>query len=94
MTTNTTSPQALILSLNQQVQWTVASAMSWEDKYDLIFNQNCSRKVFAAFSELNLRFDYYDPDADYEDDVLAFANALKARIEELAPLFEPFRTPV
>ncbi len=71
----------------KQVRAVVASNISWDDKYDLIFNPRCSRKVFAAFRELNLRFEYYDPDSDYEDDVRAFANAFEERMTALEPYF-------
>ncbi len=33
--------------------------------------------------ELNIRFDYYDPDTSYEEDALAFSNALNEKVEEL-----------
>ena len=35
---------------------------------------------------MNLDFDYYDPDAEYKDDVLAFVNAVNDRIKKLSPL--------
>lgn len=41
------------------------SDLDWNTKYDLIFSADVSRKV---------KFEYYDPDTDYEDDVKAFMN--------------------
>lgn len=51
--------------------------LEWEDKYDLIFSDNISKKVFEICS-----MDYYDPDTSYEEDVMAFVNALKRKIED------------
>jgi hypothetical protein len=45
----------------------IASDLEWEEKYDMIFSEEVSRK----FS-----LDYYDPDTSYEEDVMAFMNAL------------------
>ena len=50
----------------------VSSNLSWEAKYDLIFSPELSRRVFEL-----ARFNYYDPDATYEEDVMAFFNAFK-----------------
>lgn len=49
----------------------VESDFSWEVKYDLIFNEEVSRK----FSSIARGFDYYDPDTSYEEDVMAWYNA-------------------
>jgi len=51
----------------------VASDMSWEAKYDLIFSPEISQKV----CELARGFDYYDPDTTYEEDAMAFFNSFK-----------------
>lgn len=45
----------------------IASDLDWEEKYDMIFSEEISRR----FS-----LDYYDPDTSYEEDVIAFMNAL------------------
>ena len=45
----------------------IASDLEWEEKYDMIFSEEVSHK----FS-----LDYYDPDTSYEEDVIAFMNAL------------------
>lgn len=44
--------------------------IDWELKYDLIFNENVSRRVFSL-----TQLDYYDPDTTYQEDVTAFMNA-------------------
>ena len=45
----------------------IASDLEWDEKYDMIFSEEVSRKF---------NLDYYDPDCGYEDDVMAFMNAL------------------
>lgn len=46
-----------------------------EQKYDKIFSEQVSRKVF---SQLNL--DYCDPDTTYKEDVDAFMNAFNSKM--------------
>lgn len=41
----------------------IASDLDWDQKYDLIFSKDMSRKV---------EFDWCDPDMDYQDDVMAW----------------------
>lgn len=72
-----------LLNLNNKVQQLIKEDVDWEIKYDLIFSKNVSRRIFTLLSELNIRFDYYDPDTSYEEDALAFANALNEKVEEL-----------
>jgi hypothetical protein len=48
----------------------VDSDMSWEDKYDAIFSDRISKRVFSL-----LHLDYCDPDTTYEEDVMAFVDA-------------------
>lgn len=72
-----------LINLNEKVQRLITEDINWEIKYDLIFSENVSRKVFNLMKELNIRFDYYDPDTSYEEDSLAFSNALNEKVEEL-----------
>ena len=51
----------------------IASNMSWEAKYDLIFSPEISQEVF----KLSRDFDYCDPDTTYEEDVMAFFNSFE-----------------
>lgn len=44
--------------------------LNWEVKYDKIFSDKISKKVFSKIS-----LNYYDPDTTYEEDVTAFVNA-------------------
>lgn len=41
----------------------VASDLEWNEKYDMIFSDEVSRK---------LKFDWCDPDSGYDDDVRAY----------------------
>lgn len=73
-----------LASLNEKVQKLVTQDdVDWELKFDLIFSPEVSRRIFQLFSELNVSFDYYDPDTSYEEDVQALANALEEKMQEL-----------
>lgn len=60
-----------IENINDKAQNIINSNKSWETKYDLIFSDDISNKVHEL-----IHLEYYDPDTSYEEDVLAFANAL------------------
>jgi len=51
--------------LHKRAKRIIASDLEWNQKYDLIFSEEMSDKV---------KFDWYDPDMDYEDDVMAWMN--------------------
>lgn len=70
-----------IYDLHKKAQQIVASDMSWEQKYDLIFNQEMSKEVFAWFKNFGFPMDYYDPDSSYEEDVCAFMHAFDESVE-------------
>lgn len=59
------------------------SDMSWETKYNLIFSKNISGVFYALLEEINEHFNYYDPDCDYDDDVIAFISAINEKIEDI-----------
>lgn len=59
------------------------SDMPWETKYKLIFSKNISRRFNELIEEINEHFSYYDPDSDYDDDVIAFMSAMNEKIEEI-----------
>ncbi len=63
--------------LQIQVNEIFNSEVSWEVKYDLIFSEQISRRVFTL-----IKLDYYDPDTSYQEDVTAFVNAFN---EKMAP---------
>jgi len=52
-----------------------AKDLEASEKYDMIFNDNVSRKVYHLF-------DWADPDTTYEEDVAAFMIAFKEYIED------------
>lgn len=54
------------VAIYERAKKIAACDLSWKEKYDMIFSKEISQK---------LDFDYYDPDSDYDDDVLAFMNA-------------------
>lgn len=60
-----------LLELHMKAKEFVESDLSWEAKYDLIFSETLSKRVF----QIARGFDYYDPDSSYKDDVMAFYNA-------------------
>ena len=43
--------------------------LDWEEKYDLIFSKDLSKRVFAIAKDSGA---WYDPDTTYEEDVNAF----------------------
>lgn len=51
--------------------------LDWDEKYNFVFSEHISKQIFKALPELS----YYDPDSDYQDDVLAFYNAVKNELE-------------
>jgi hypothetical protein len=51
----------------QRAKRIISSDLGWDEKYDMIFSEEISRKF-----SLN----YYDPDTSYEEDVMAFMRAL------------------
>lgn len=76
-----------LVKINTKVQRLINEEdVDWELKYDTIFSPNISKKVFALMKELNINFDYYDPDTSYEEDVRAFSDALDSKIEELSKI--------
>jgi hypothetical protein len=70
-----------IIKINNKIQKIINNAgLTWNEKFDKIFNEEISGKVFS-FIELP----YLDPDTSYEEDVLAFANALNDYVNEKFP---------
>ena len=51
--------------LHKKAKKIITSDLEWKEKYNLIFSEDMSDKV---------KFDWYDPDMDYEDDVMAWMN--------------------
>jgi hypothetical protein len=53
-----------------QTEIIIESDLSWEEKYDKIFSNEISRRVYSMTSH-----NWYDPDTTYEEDVMAFYNS-------------------
>lgn len=60
----------------------------WDLTYSLVFSENISRRTRALFNELNINFDYYDPDTSYEEDVRAYADALNEKVSSIKTLID------
>ena len=75
-----------LLNLNSKIQRLMnedEKVINWELKYDLIFSEEVSRKVFFLVKELGTSLEYYDPDSSYEEDLRAFSEALASKLVEL-----------
>ena len=57
--------------LYKQAKRIITSDLDWDQKYNLIFSDDMSMKV---------KFDWCDPDMDYEDDVMAWMNGFDEHI--------------
>jgi hypothetical protein len=53
--------------------------LDWEQKFNLIFSFDISQKIYNS----EYRFDYYDPDTTYEEDVTAFMNAFRVKMRDI-----------
>lgn len=50
---------------------------AWETAYDLVFSKTGNRVISQCLAALDVSFaDYYDPDTSYQEDVLAYVEAL------------------
>lgn len=58
------------------------STASWEIKYDAIF----AMKIHHLIRESGFTFDWYDPDASYEEDVTCYFRALEQFKDNLGDL--------
>jgi len=47
--------------------------LDWDQKYHLIFSDEISMKT---------KFEWYDPDMDYDDDVIAYMEAFKDHMKD------------
>ena len=57
----------------------------WKRCFEFVFSDQCSTRIRALLDQLNISFDWYDPDMGYDDDVQAYGNALKRLREEITP---------
>lgn len=70
---------AELRDLQAQVNEVFVSGLSWETKYDLIFSERLSRRVFGI-----IHLEYYDPDTSHQEDVTAFVEAFNEKMEEVS----------
>ncbi len=61
----------------------LASCLPWDAKYRLVFNDNCSGRLYAIAQEMQRAIDWLDLDADYEDDVRAFQRGVTDLVSAL-----------
>ena len=82
--------------IREEESWVVISNAYWETAYEAVFGT--SKDVHSALRALNTRLEYYDPDTTYEEDVRAFVDALREKVEQLehvlgdSPLFSQNQT--
>lgn len=72
------------VEISYEIKKIINSSLDWEMKYDLIFCDEISEEIFNSSIEL----DYDDPDASYEEDVMAFANSVIKKANILRQLIE------
>lgn len=53
------------------------SETDWEKVFDEVFSDAVSKRVAQIARDLNISFDYYDPDTSYKEDATAFIDALR-----------------
>lgn len=56
---------------------------NYEPAYDMIFSDRISRRVYFLAEKARNRFEYCDPDCDYDDDCLAFVSALEEYVKNM-----------
>ena len=86
MTTNLKSDYQAIIQSIFLLHHIAYSEVSWRTKFELVFAQADSIK--AAIKEVGIELEWYDPDEDYEEDLMAFIKALDEIGEELAIVLE------
>lgn len=52
----------------------------WDVTFHLVFNDHISHRARQLFDELNITFEWYDPDTSYQEDVMAYADALNEKV--------------
>ena len=83
-------PASIVVhNINQRVQYWVDQGKilarqdpegdgyeTWKEVFDQVFCDDISMRAFDMCRKAGSPLDYYDPDTSYEEDVLAFAQAL------------------
>ena len=55
----------------------------WRDAYHMIFSSAISQRLAALRTSLGITFNYFDPDASYEEDVRAYVSAWREKLRVL-----------
>jgi hypothetical protein len=76
-----TTTKLQLLSDIEEIEKIIDSDCDWEYKYDRVFGY--TKNIRVLLDELNILFDYYDPDTSYEEDVMAYIRALRSVKENL-----------
>jgi len=53
-------------------------SIEWERAYDKIFSQDVSKRALSIY-----RFDWYDPDTTYKDDLMHFMWGFEEAVDEV-----------
>jgi len=78
-----------LLVLHARVRGLVDKALEqkdtqvWHDTFDKVFSEDNSARIWELLRQFDVDFDYYNPDMDYDDDVLAFWRAFDEHIQKL-----------
>jgi hypothetical protein len=88
--TSPVSGKGELLVLHARVRALVDKALEqkdsrvWSETFDAVFSDNLSRRIRELLRQFDVDFEYYDPDMDYDDDVLAFWRAFDEHIQKLS----------
>lgn len=83
----TTRILAELRQLAATVEQIVGSTADWKTKYDLVFSDNVCVRIRQLLDELGCSLNYYDPDTTYEEDLRAYADALKEKMVQINAAF-------
>lgn len=78
----------LVELCNKIIEISEDNDLTWEDKYGLIFRTQYTDIFYDMLTEINIKFEYDDPDADYEEDVEAFIYALKENLNRFTSIMK------
>jgi len=70
--------EQIFIKLADYVKTIAESDEDWEAKYDKIFNDDVSSRMYKL-----VHFHPYDPDASYQEDVEAFVHQAQEKANEL-----------
>jgi hypothetical protein len=82
---------ALAQDMDKKEDW--QRGADWDSVFGLLFNEDTSTAAFAALRSIGNELDYYDPDTSYQEDVMAFANALNEKVTSLEKLTKKTHKP-